>query len=500
MPADDEYDIFISFDNGDNALHGPWNGWVTHLAKSLPPAVRQKLGRMPRVYFQGYSAEPNRDWDHVDRCCQKAKVFLAVASVNYVKGPWPQREIENFLAGRNLAGGRKQSVDSMFLLALSNLDNIDHPVFYGKTYHKCFSSLTDDPSDTDTVFPIAPDTADFAKMVAYIGTRIGIYLTNLERDGLRDSSGVTDSSDAPARAAAGAAAATRGAPVVAAAPRSSACVVLAQPSEDLDDEAASLRSCLEQYGITVLPEAQYPLGAAEFRAAFAADLARADHVIQLLGPKAGRRPPDLPEGYVIHQAEQARQSGKPFLQWRSINWQPGDRPDTAYDALLAAGTVTASTLEEFKIAAVAAITRPAPRAAEPTGDRPSKAFRVFVHADVADRSVAERVKAELTDFSIFHPDYDAAGSIRSQIRDRRANCDAYVLLQGGAMRDWIERQTDDALSQLGDALPAGAFCLGPPEKRAALHFNVPDYVTLQCWDGDEWCIDPLRQRLNDLSR
>lgn len=502
MNADDEYDIFISFDNGDNALPGPWNGWVTKLATSLPAVVRHKLGRMPRVYFQGFSADPNRDWDHVDRCCQKAKVFLAVASANYIKGSWPQREINNFLAGRTTADGQPQSVDSMFLLALSNLDDVDHPVFFGKTYRKCFRSLTDDPSDAE-VFPIETDSSDFANMVAFIGTRIGGYLAGLERPANLHSAATTTApaigigEDSPHR---NRTSTEQGGTPKDIGPRSSACVLLAQPSEDLDEEWASLRSCLEQYGVTVLPDAPYPQGANEFCDSFRADLALATHIIQLLGPKAGRKPPGLDEGYVIHQAVAARSSGKPLLQWRSVNWQANGVTDPAYEAVLAAETVVASTLEEFKRAAVEVVTRPPPLVGATVSGGPSRAFRVFVHADIADRSVAERVKRELAEFSIFHPDYDAAGSIRTQIRERRANCDAYVLLQGQAMRDWIERQTVDALGQLGDDLPAGAFCIGPPDKRSDLHFNIRDYVTLRCWEGDEWCIDPLRQRLNELSR
>ena len=49
-------------------------------------------------------------------------------------------------------------------------------------------------------------------------------------------------------------------------------VLLAQTTDDLYDERERVRACLDQYGIKVLPENDYPQGGQDFAAAFEDDV------------------------------------------------------------------------------------------------------------------------------------------------------------------------------------------------------------------------------------
>src|SRR5262249_54270958 len=74
-------------------------------------------------------------------------------------------------------------------------------------------------------------------------------------------------------------------------------VLLAQVTEDLEDEREAVRRYLEDQNIGVLPKSPYPVGDKEFEAAYLADLAQASMVIQLLSKATGR----VPRGYVAAQ-------------------------------------------------------------------------------------------------------------------------------------------------------------------------------------------------------
>jgi hypothetical protein len=42
--------------------------------------------------------------------------------------------------------------------------------------------------------------------------------------------------------------------------------------------------------------------------------------------------------------------------------------------------------------------------------------------------------------------------------------------------------------------------MGPPTEKGPLNFSVPDIVELDCRNGDQWMIEPIRQRLAELSQ
>ena len=129
-------------------------------------------------------------------------------------------------------------------------------------------------------------------------------------------------------------------------------------TDDLEFRREEVRRYLGQQSVPVLPQTTYPLGRAEFERALGADLSNSRLFVQLLGPAAGKRPPDIPGGYGWLQLEGAHRRRLPILQWRS--------PDLILDTvewprhreLLELETVQVTTLESFKQAIIAALAPP----------------------------------------------------------------------------------------------------------------------------------------------
>ena len=67
----------------------------------------------------------------------------------------------------------------------------------------------------------------------------------------------------------------------------------------------------------VLPATLYSRTPAAFQQALDNDLTQSTLFVQLLSGVLGKKPPDLPQGYVRLQCERARALGTPILQWRS---------------------------------------------------------------------------------------------------------------------------------------------------------------------------------------
>ena len=124
--------------------------------------------------------------------------------------------------------------------------------------------------------------------------------------------------------------------------------MIAQGTEDLEADREQLVSYLDQCGIPNLPTDFYPQGSADFKAAVEQDLARSDLFVQLLGRTSGRRPRDMPEGYLVAQYQLAEAAGRKILQWRSPDLVPDDVADEAHRAFLFGEKVAAIGFESFK--------------------------------------------------------------------------------------------------------------------------------------------------------
>lgn len=466
----ESYDIFISYAEPDNRLPAPLNDWVQRLYDSLPGLIQFHLKRMPKVYFAKETAEANRDWSHIENCCKTAKVFVAVVSPNYLARDWPQREFKAFVSS-------KENLDGLFIAALMRVGPDDHPVLGSRTHSAFYQQHPYRADEGAEAFPVQPTSEAFQDALFRLAGSVARHLKRVESE-------AGSVAFAPQKPQAG--------------KLSSARVLLAQPSGDYEQHAEGLRTHLEQYGTPVIAASEFPQGGEDFTAAFSDALRQATHVVQLLGPRRGRRPPDLPEGYVVWQAESARSAGLPVFQWRALDCEPADVADIDYAELLVADSVVASTLEEFKRDVLRRITEPLTLAVP--GRIPKKGFKVFVNAELADRTVAERLRSELAEYPVFHPDYDIQGSNQEITLQHLRDCKALILLYGRAGLHWVNAQIGEAFKHRGEDLPGGAVCIGPPTEKKPLNFSVPDLVELDCRDGDDWSVEPIRRRLAELSQ
>ncbi|MEP6879079.1 MAG: hypothetical protein ABI865_09535 [Nitrosospira sp.] len=272
--------------------------------------------------------------------------------------------------------------------------------------------------------------------------------------------------------------------------------MLAQVTDDLADERDAVRRYLEQYSIPVLPARDYPQGGEAFEAAFAEDLKSCSLVVQLLGPRAGRTPPDLKIGYARHQAFATKAAKVNLMQWRRSDVKVEQVIDAAHRELLLSETVTSSTLEQFKSDVLSQIRKPQPTVREKLD------FLVFVNAEKADRAAARKMRDALAQaYSVVLPLENATGSIQDDFQENLRECDALLLVYGDAGPDWVRAQMRYLRkARIGQPAFSGAICYGPPPTKPQVDFSMPGFNELDCRssDGHEWSMMPICDMLTQL--
>lgn len=262
-------------------------------------------------------------------------------------------------------------------------------------------------------------------------------------------------------------------------------VVLAQTTDDLEYESAQVRATLTQFGIDVLPHADYPQGGAEFRNAFSADLAAADLFVQLLGRSAGRMPADMPEGYPAFQYGAARAAGKPILSWRHPELDLETVSNPAHRAFLAGETVMATGLEAFKTALLKMLEdlREPPRKGR---GRPSM---VYIGADRSDLPWAEQLHRALMDMKVpvALPYYgESISEVQQDLMDNLIDSDRVVVLHGSAPVMWVRsflRRLNQSLSVRPEPHELTALVKVPPPKTEDINQSQPNLKVIDCSSG-----------------
>jgi len=275
-------------------------------------------------------------------------------------------------------------------------------------------------------------------------------------------------------------------------------VLIAQVTDDIQDEADQLRSYLQQYGedISVLPAGSYPQGGEAFMAAVDDDLARADLFVQLLGRRPGRVPPDLPEGYTRWQLERAKATGVQIMQWRHPEIDTKAIEDTTYKTILSAETVVASGLEAFKRQILNWARKPPPRHSTP------RTSTVFINADERDLGIAKEVEREcvanaLT--AILPMTGPTSEVIRKDLAENLIDCDVLVFIYGDTTQDWIRSQLrffNKVRPKRESAPRLLAICSGPPPK-PDIGMSFPGAHLIDCPDG--WNLEPIRNMISEFS-
>ncbi len=471
-----KHDLFISYAHFDNEEDAQDVRWVSRFQADLRNALRQRLGEEAQVFFDSRSFEAS---DHVDFLVENARdaaVFVAVLSPSYVAREFTIRELQAFSA-------RAPDVSRVVTVELLPVeDERQPPQMRGR---KRTPFWWKDRAEQDIPLRLTPrfNPELYNERLQVLAHQVKKLLVEL-RDGPRRAGNPEAHAQQPATPTAASSAA----------PERTA-VLLAQTTDDLYDECERVRACLEQFGMKVLPENDYPQGGADFAAAFETDLAQAKLFVQLLGSFASRKPPDLAQTYSQYQYETAKARGLKVMQWR--------RPDLDLAAvthrdkpLLEGPDVLAVGLEEFKseilrFCAQAQVKPPAEVAHEGS-------CHVFINADSRDKELADallKVFESRKNCTAARPLFEgSAKDILDDLEANLLNCEALLLLYGSAPPAWVRAQLlryGKLEKQRDTPLRLKTILFGPPAPKPELAWSG-GFERLDCQDGD------VEQRLQSI--
>jgi hypothetical protein len=280
-------------------------------------------------------------------------------------------------------------------------------------------------------------------------------------------------------------------------------VYLAQVTDDLEMERNSVKRFLDQAGIRVVPDVWYRQDPEDFRLAVKRDLAESQLFVQLLSGVPGKKPPDLPQGYLKCQLELAGAAGKPLVQWCNAMVDPMAVEDEGHRALLQAPTVRAEPLEDFKqYVRQRVLEKPVPPAPSQNPPPPTSTF-VFVDMDSSDRSMGEQV-CEILDrrgagYALPLNTKDTK-EFRRDLEWNLQRCDALVVIYGETTAAWVRgqiRECQKAVARRKRPLPWLAVFEGPPEQKDSIGMKLPNMRVVNCRNG--LCEDEVKRLLESVA-
>jgi hypothetical protein len=454
-----QYDIFVSYAHvDDSSLPGAEIGWVTNLVNCIKTRLAQKLGRSDAYALwmdhelSGHVPVSSQIIDTLSRTA----TLVVVLSPGYVASDWCLREKSAFLGA--LRELRRLGV---FVVEREPVDENERPVEFKELRGYQFwvqnrddkrprilGSPRPDPSDREyylQVDDLCSELVDELKRMRIAGTQAASLLPAPGQPG-----------------------------------SSQPTVFLAQVTDDLETQRNNIKRFLSQLEVGVLPATLYSSDPANFRISVGRDLAKCGLFVQLLSEIAGKKPPDLPQGYAALQLDLARAAKKPILQWRrpNLDFSSVDDPDQVL--LLDGETVRAEGIEEFK----AEIRRRLFTAPATTPSRPLNTF-VFVNMETSDRPLAERVCSMLDGYGAGYslPSRTAdPGENRRDMEQNLLNCDAAIVVYGSAAANWVRSQLLEfrkIIAKRERPLKTLAVFEAPPEEKDSIDLKLPN---MQVWN------------------
>ncbi|HWE35930.1 MAG TPA: toll/interleukin-1 receptor domain-containing protein [Isosphaeraceae bacterium] len=424
----DKSDLFISYAHENNEpLFDGADRWVSRLHQTLRNSLAGKIGRSED--FEIWKDERLRGnvplTEQLEGRVRETAAILIVLSPSYMTSVWCRRELGRFLEAE--VGRRKGPSTSIFVV---EFDQAERPPDLADLLGYRFWAEREN-GKTRTLGKPRLDASE-----SLYFERLDDLTVDLVKE-LRRQRGAAAATDGPAPMP------------VAAPPRppgGGATVYLAEATDDVDEERDEVRRFLVQFGYEVLPQSLYPRDNAEvYRAAAAADVARCDLFVQILGEFPGKRLPGSEGSLVGLQHECGIQLGKPVLQWRHPDVDLGAvrRKAPAYEPLLNGPTVIVEDMQKFKEIIHGTLVglkapKPTPKKQQLGRDR-----LVFVNADPADRGLAEALGEELLRREIGYVLpllCDQPADLRQDLEQNIRECDALMLVFGKSEPLWVRSQ------------------------------------------------------------
>jgi hypothetical protein len=470
-----EYDLFISYARVDDSERtSTGRGWVSEFVARLQSALQSRLGGPDtlRVFFDQSALGANHQLAELQSAANRSAIFLAIASPAYADREWTKKELTAFIEGTN-------DLRRLFSVEFLPLDEgAAHPEPLQSHKRARFWEV-DEPYSAVPV-PLMPDgggpyrnrihdlAAQIRAQLVVLNTQkdIGIIVDNVVDDAARRGKGV---------------------------------VFLAQTTDDLDEDRLQVHRYLEQFGYLVIPKKDCPQGGEPFKAAVTEEMRQADLYVHLLGPRAGRRPPDLPEGYARTQFDLAKAAGIQTMLWRRPDLDIAAVADPEHRALLNDSAVNAGGLESFK----AEVRRKLEIRHVTEKKRVPVSTAVFINADESDYEIAKIVRQEFSarNMTTVIPMYSrTAAAFHEDLKENMTDCDVLVFLYGRAPEAWVRQQLK-FFSKLRPGAKARvvAVLVGPPEgKPDDLGVMFPDLRRVAA--RDDWKVTPILELIEGLER
>jgi hypothetical protein len=416
-----EHDMFVSYAHVDNAPIEPADhGWVDALVRILECDLGMKLGRKEAfsTWRDTQSLRGNYQISgHIPAQVKNSAVFVAVLSPGYLASAYCLQELSAFVerAGDDVAR-------RIFVIYKDPVNESRQNLPAQFRDLRKYQFWITDPNHKPRVLGWPLPQHDVAQDRQFYYPKIGDVATDIiaELDELNM------------------AASNRNASVtVTKSEKYDACVLLAEVTDDLEARREEIRRYLNQQGIGTLPTSSYRLARSEFERSICADLERCTGFVQLLGPIAGKAPPDVPEGYGRFQFELARKRNIPVLQWRSPELSVHEATSAAHRQFLQFESVRAVSFEEFKRSIFEAI-------AQREIAKSDRSHFLFVDAAPVDMDQAHAIVSGLDnsldwEMPLYEPDAKA-GEIQNEIEPQLVDCDALVVIYGKAGVRWVVSQ------------------------------------------------------------
>ena len=470
-------EVFISYAHADDQPFAEGaKGWVTALADRLQKALAMKPGGSQVKVWMDHRLEPQRvvDTALAERVA-RADCLVAVLSPRYLESTWCRDELDRFVTRTGTDSGR------VFLVEFAPTERESwHAGVRNISPMQFWSQGFDDPAAIPLGWP-APDPAGDRPYWRALN-ELAHFMS-----GPLQAAGRAPGSAEPARQR----------------------VWLADPTDHVLDHWERLAAALRQLGCEVLPVSpgQYPVASeAQWRAALAADLRRADLLVQLLGPHAGRRPPWGAKPYTLLQADAVAavlaQRSVPSLVWRAPEARLDMVTDTGRAALLLGAS--ACGFEDFQqqvlaLAASKALAPPGGAAQQPLAVVPATAtangdqapLSICVNADAPDRTLGEQVRDMLYDLGVDAnlapvpaPDQSPA-QWRQDYEAMLGESHGLVIVYGATPASWVQAQVQAARKLLARSRRGtwGALLDGPPGQQPDHGIRSHSLMLLDCRAG-----------------
>jgi hypothetical protein len=444
----------------------------------LKNELAQKIGRADAVsvWLDAHNLRGHHPLnEEIAGQLERTALFVAILSPGYTASDWCQQEARLF-AGTGSDRGRR-----VFVIEKAPLEGDEPPESLSgrRAYKFWYRDRAEQPRTFATPLP-HPDEIDYFRQIEDLARDLRDQCRVMRGDPVGRPSAVSK----PLTAATAAPAIVSAAPTTDDGASTLGAVVLGEVADDLEFKRAEVQRYLEQQRVPVLPEMSYPLGRADFEAALDADLSRATLFVQLLGPIAGKRPRDIPDGYGWLQLEGARRRNLRILQWRSSELDLDSIEWPRHRELLELDTVQATSLESFKKAIMAALEPPPPPEPRRTVvDRPL----VFLNTESRHRDIAGEIRGAIGDRAVWtQPLFEGPSEmVREDLEQNLIDCDAKVMVYADNP-GWARAQLRNyhKLSPRRER-PVRAIGLidAPPVEKPELGFFLPELVTIDGRSG-----------------